>query len=104
MARFLHFAPVLSCESKNGDFGRNDKSEWVNERGEGRGIREKGEGKEKKVYPVIPSNPSKGRTYRGRTFSAAGVEYQESGYQWNRGTGNCHPQTKFEAATRRNIC
>ncbi len=22
--RFLHFAPVLSCESKNGGFGRND--------------------------------------------------------------------------------
>jgi len=29
MARFLHSAPVLSCESKNGGYGRNDKSEWA---------------------------------------------------------------------------
>ena len=26
------------------------------------------------------------------------------GYEENRGSGNCHPQTKFEAATHRNIC
>jgi hypothetical protein len=24
-SRFFHFAPVLSCESKNGGFGRNDR-------------------------------------------------------------------------------
>jgi len=35
--------------------------------------------RENKVYQVIPS--------KGRTFSAAGVEYQESGYQGNRRTG-----------------
>jgi len=44
----------------------------------------KGKGKEKKVYQVIRQTGS--------------------GHQQKTESGNCHPQTKFEAATRRNIC
>jgi hypothetical protein len=53
--------------------------------GQGQKItQKKRKGKEKKVYQVIRQTGS--------------------GYQENRGTGNCHPQVALEAASRRNIC